>query len=238
MWNGKKKAVTFSFDDGVLQDLRVLEIMNKYGVKGTFNLNSGHFGNRGIIGTNGAKRDVVLASKVKETYEGHEVAVHTLTHPNLRVLDDETIERQVMIDRELLSNLVGYDVIGMAYPFGLLSADGREVRVLSTRTPIRYARTVVQSFNFDIPENLLAYNPTAHWANERGDELIDEFLASDSDKPQALYLWGHTYELDWADDKFPGHMTEAKFEAMCKRLVEHKDEIFFGTNREVLLQEK
>ncbi len=234
MWNGKKKAVTFSFDDGVLQDLRVLEIMAKYGVKATFNLNSGKFGSRGVIGSNGAKRDTVLASQVKGTYEGHEVAVHTLTHPDLRILDDETIEWQVMTDRKLLSELVGYDVIGMAYPGGFLSEDGREVRVLRN-TPIRYARTVVQSFNFDIPENLLAYNPTAHWANWRVDELIEQFLATDADKPQVLYLWGHTYELDWADDKFPGHMTEAKFEAMCKRLAEHKDELFFGTNREVLL---
>ena len=41
MWNGKKKAVTFSYDDGVTQDRRLVEMMNTYGVKGTFNLNSG-----------------------------------------------------------------------------------------------------------------------------------------------------------------------------------------------------
>ena len=29
MWNGKKKAVTFSFDDGVTQDIRLVEILNK-----------------------------------------------------------------------------------------------------------------------------------------------------------------------------------------------------------------
>ena len=35
MWNGKKKAVTFSYDDGVTQDCRLVEMMNTYGVKGT-----------------------------------------------------------------------------------------------------------------------------------------------------------------------------------------------------------
>ncbi len=235
MWQGKKKAVTFSFDDGVLQDLRVLKILNKYGLKATFNLNSGHFGNRGVIGSNGAKRDIILASQVKEAYAGHEVAVHTVTHPNLQLLDDETIERQVMLDRELLSRLVGYDIVGMAYPGGYLNEDGREVRVLRERTPIRYARTVVASLNFDIPEDLLAYSPTAHWADWRVDELVERFIALETDKPQVLYLWGHTYELDWADDKFPGHMTDAKFEELCKKLAAHKDEIFFGTNKEVLL---
>ena len=41
MWEGKKKAVTFSYDDGVTQDRRLVELLNRYGLKATFNLNSG-----------------------------------------------------------------------------------------------------------------------------------------------------------------------------------------------------
>lgn len=41
MWNGKKKAVTFSYDDGIVYDKHLVEILNKYGLKCTFNLNSG-----------------------------------------------------------------------------------------------------------------------------------------------------------------------------------------------------
>ena len=41
MWNGKKKAVTFSYDDGVEQDRRLIALFNKYGMKATFNQNSG-----------------------------------------------------------------------------------------------------------------------------------------------------------------------------------------------------
>ena len=47
---GRLKAVTFSYDDGVRQDERLIEIFDKYGVKGTFNINSGIMGsaeNRG-----------------------------------------------------------------------------------------------------------------------------------------------------------------------------------------------
>ena len=44
MFNGKNKAFTFSFDDGVLQDIRFIELINKYGLKCTFNLNSEFFG--------------------------------------------------------------------------------------------------------------------------------------------------------------------------------------------------
>ena len=41
MWDGKKRAVTFSYDDGVEQDRHLVELFNTYGMKATFNLNSG-----------------------------------------------------------------------------------------------------------------------------------------------------------------------------------------------------
>ena len=44
MWNGKLKAITFSYDDAVTQDIRMIELMDKYGLKGTFNLNSEYLG--------------------------------------------------------------------------------------------------------------------------------------------------------------------------------------------------
>ena len=41
VFNGKYKALTFSFDDGNFDDICLIKIMNKYGLKGTFNINSG-----------------------------------------------------------------------------------------------------------------------------------------------------------------------------------------------------
>ena len=41
---GKTKAFTMSYDDGVVQDKRLIALMRSHGVKGTFNLNSGTFG--------------------------------------------------------------------------------------------------------------------------------------------------------------------------------------------------
>ena len=49
MWNNKKKAITFSFDDGVTQDIRLIEILNRYGLKGTFNINSCLLGLKGEV---------------------------------------------------------------------------------------------------------------------------------------------------------------------------------------------
>lgn len=46
---GVMKALTLSYDDGVVHDRRLVEICNRYGLRGTFNLNSGTLGNPGRI---------------------------------------------------------------------------------------------------------------------------------------------------------------------------------------------
>ena len=50
---GKFKALTFSYDDGNVADRRLVEIFNRYGMKGTFNLCSFHLtgDNEGVIRT-------------------------------------------------------------------------------------------------------------------------------------------------------------------------------------------
>ena len=47
--NGKLKALTLSYDDGVEQDIKFVEILNKYGLKCTFNLNSGKYAPEGKV---------------------------------------------------------------------------------------------------------------------------------------------------------------------------------------------
>ena len=43
---GKEKAVTFSFDDAVVEDVRMIALLNKYQLKATFNVNTGCFGEK------------------------------------------------------------------------------------------------------------------------------------------------------------------------------------------------
>ena len=79
MFDGKMKAVTFSYDDGVTQDQRLISLFNKYGLKATFNLNSGLLGNGGSL----VREDVTVAhvkprpEEIRKIYEGHEIASHT-----------------------------------------------------------------------------------------------------------------------------------------------------------------
>ena len=233
MWNGKNKAITFSFDDGAFQDIKVVEILNKYGLKATFNLNSAYLGTLGSCEYNGhtVSRDKVSAHRVREIYKNHEVAAHTIAHPDLTKLSEDDIAYQVEADRKLLSELCGYEVRGMAYPGGGVNHNDFVVDVVKRRTHIEYARVYDSSYNFDLqPDNLLRFKPTVYYLEaDKMFSLAEQFLALKADKPQLFYIWGHTYELDFGDD-----ITWERFEEFCK-LVSHHDDIFYGTNAEVLL---
>ena len=230
MWNGKTKAVTFSFDDGVTQDIRLIEIFNKYGLKGTFNLNSEFLGLDGTLDRNGrtVRHDKIPADKIREIYAGHEVAAHTLTHPFLPSLSDDEIIRQVELDRQNLSRLCGYEVVSMAYHCGGENNNDHVSEIIRNHTGIKLARTITSTYDFGAQENLLRFNPSVHYIDERLDEIVDRFLALDSDEVALLYIWGHSYEMD------AEYITWEKFEEVCKRLSNH-DDIFYGTNKEVLL---
>ena len=228
MWNGKKKAVTFSFDDGVTQDIRLIEMFNKYGLKGTFNLNSGFLGLEGTLDRNGrtVRHDKIAEDKIKEVYKGHEVAVHTLTHPNLTSLEKDEVIRQVECDRVRLSEICGYEVVGMAYPCGGVNNDDRVAEIIKDNTGVQFARGLDSTYSFDLQENLYRFKPTVYYIEDCLDKVVDEFLALESDEPALLYIWGHSYEMD------AEYITWEKFESVCKRL-SGKDDVFYGTNKEV-----
>ena len=231
-FNGKLKAVTFSFDDGVTQDKRLIEILNKYGLKATFNLNSAILGTNGELNRNGhiVRHDKNHANEVAKIYKGHEVAVHTLVHPNLTELSDDGVIWQVEEDRKLLESLVGYSVRCMAYPCGGVNNDERDASVIRNNTKIEFARTITSSDNFDIPDNLLRYNPTVYYIEkEKLFSLGEKFLNLKADKPQVLYVWGHSYEMD------AEYISWQEFEEFCK-MISEKEDIFYGTNGQIFLK--
>lgn len=232
MWQGKTKALTFSYDDGVMQDVRFIDILNKYGLKATFNLNSGLLGRSGelLIGEKRIAHNKVRPQDVRQIYQGHEIAAHTLTHPRLNGIDDDAeIIRQVEEDRLALSELAGYEVVGMAYPCGGVNFDERVIHLIKNNTGIKYARTTVSTYSFAPQNELFAFNPTVHHFGDLEGmmRLGKEFLALEAKEMQIFYVWGHAYELDVNDGW-------AAFDEFCKMMSGKKD-IFYGTNKEVLL---
>lgn len=223
------KYLTLSFDDGTVQDRRFVKLLDKYGLKCTFNLNSGLFDNRHDITHEGilVNHDEISASEVAELYAGHEVAAHTVTHPNLLQCSESEIIHQVRDDAEALGKLCGYKIVGMAYPGGPFFND-ETIRVITENTDIFYARAVGSHFTFGFPERLMAWYPTCQFHPSQYaelDRLTDEFIAYKGDGDLLFYLWGHSFELD----KF-GNWD--RFERFCDKIA-GKDDIAYVTNREV-----
>ena len=229
--NPKMKSVTFSYDDGVTQDIRLIELLNKYGLKCTFNLNSELLSKRGMLIREGKRiaQYKVHAEDVKAIYEGHEVAVHTLTHPNLTQRDEAEVIRQVETDRLNLSELVGYEVVGMAYPCGGVNNDDRVADIIRKHTSVKYSRTITTTGSFDLQENLYRFNPTVyHLHFVKMMQLAEAFVELKPETPKVFYIWGHSYEMDYEADYW------IKLEAFFK-LISNREDIFYGTNKEVLL---
>ncbi len=220
-----KKAITFSYDDGVEQDIRLLEILNKFGLKATFNLNTGLDFDHGTWRYDDLfdVHRLNLEEAIK-LYNGHEIAVHGSKHCCLTELTSDELNNELAKDAEEIERLFGEKPVGMAYAYGVYNEQVVEkLRELG----IKYGRTVVSSYSFDEQSELLTFRPTCHHDDERLFELAEKFLSLETDKPQIFYIWGHSYEFD-------GKQNWDRFERFCK-LVSGKKDIFYGTNRQVLL---
>ena len=193
--NFRLRALTLSYDDGVVYDKRLIEIMNKNGLKGTFNINSGFYG----FARHLSREEAVALYK----NSGHEVAVHGVKHLSLAEVDKSVVAWDVLADRRDHEQTYGTTVRGMAYANGSYSDE--VVEVLKT-CGIVYSRTVISTEKFDIPTDWLRLPATCHHKNPRLMELVDEFLDETParhywyERPRLFYLWGHSYEFNDNDN--------------------------------------
>lgn len=227
--NGLERAVTLSYDDGVQQDRRFMEIIDRHGLKCTFNINSGEFAPEGKVYPEGTIHRRMSKSECLELYKnsGHEVAVHALTHPRLELMTQPAVTYEIVEDRKNLEQLFGGVIRGMAYPFG--TYNDMVVDTLKT-CGIAYARTTKLTNSFDIPTDWLRLDPTCKHCDPalpELEQLIDKFLGDRlfESRPWLFYMWGHTYEFErdnnWED-----------IEIIAERLG-GKDNVWYATNIEV-----
>ncbi len=222
---GLKKAVTLSYDDGVEQDIRLIEIMNEHGLKGTFNLNSGRYAPEGTVYPPDRIHRVMTKSQTTQLYaeSGMEVATHGLNHPFLEELTPDIRAYEIVKDRENLEEQFGTIVRGHAYPFGTF--DDAVIDSMK-ELGIAYARTVKSTHSFDIPKQWLLWDPTCHHKDPRLMELARAFVDKQIlYKPWLFYLWGHSYEFE-KDSNW--HVIEE-----FARYIGGREDIWYATNIQI-----
>lgn len=226
---GKLRAVTLSYDDGVQQDIRMLEILDKHEIKCTFNINGYSFEDEersyaeGQIHRRMARREAIeIYSKAIEN--GHEVATHGYNHPFLDKLPSEMVAYEIVEDRKCLEEMFGTVIKGHAYPFGTTSSEVIEVL---RKCGILYARTTYSTKSFDIPTNWFHMPATCHHNAPELMQLVDRFLNETPrhPNPKLFYLWGHTYEFE----------TNNNWEVIEKfaEAIGNRDDIWYANNMQV-----
>ncbi len=221
---GKSRALTLSYDDGVIQDLRLVEILKKHGIKCTFNINAGLFPPE-VLFRSGTVHRRLTHQEILQAYpqELFEVACHGYTHPWLDMCDAANATAEILEDRRALEAMFGRPIQGMAYPMGTFT--DQTVEILKN-CGIRYCRTVVSTEGFAMPKDWLRMPATCHHKNPRLMELADKFLSPGSRiHPQLFYLWGHSFEFD-NDNNWD------VIERFAEKMAGH-DDIFYGTNMEI-----
>lgn len=227
--NGRAKAVTLSYDDGSCYDEKLLDIINRYGLKCTFNLNSARIG----------AKDALTATQVYQLLDqGHEVAVHGANHLASGIVRPVEGIRDILKCREYLEQTFSRIIRGMAYAdTGIRHfIDGNcyeNVRQYLTDLGIVYSRTIGGDNDcFDLPSDWFAWMPTAHHANPKLPEYMESFLNLDisslycaDQHPRLFYLWGHSHEFHFSDN---WHLLERIGQTLGCR-----DDIWYATNIEI-----
>ena len=222
---GKAKAFTLSYDDGVDLDERLVALFDRHSLKATFNINSGLYADEDATFPEGEYFRRLPRSRVLALYgkNGHEVATHGHTHPWLEQLSIGAVTYEIIKDREALEEEFGCIVRGHAYPFGTFNDS--VVEALSA-CGIVYARTVNSTEKFDMPTDWLRLNPTCHHDNKRVFELINNFVeAKPAKHPKLFYLWGHSFEFE----KFNNW---ERIEKICDA-ISGKDDVWYANNIEI-----
>lgn len=209
---GKHKVLTMSYDDGRVEDRRLVEIFNRYQMKGTFHLNSG------LI-----QDDRIKPEEWAELYRGHEVSCHTVLHPTISRCPIDQVVLQVLEDRRGLERAVGYPVRGLSYPNGSYTP---EIVAMLPYLGIEYSRVVGNTDDFAMPENYLLWKATCHHNHnlmENGRRFLE---LHKSQYLYMMYVWGHSYEFSLQDNW-------ELMEEFC-RMMAGQEDIWYATNIQIV----
>ncbi len=215
------KYFVFSLDDGTIWDKDTIFLFNKYGFKGTFNLNSGL---QDFVWYYNDEIPIYRLNlgENKHLYDGYEIASHTLTHPYLDQCDDQKVVDEVNWDVSTLEFIFGREISGFATPFE--TCGDREVYLISNYTKIKNIRLSELDESFSVPSDPYHIKVTA-LDIDRALELIEKFISS---KDAKVFVYaGHSYD-------FYVNNTFDKLEKLLQILHKNLDKIKVVTMSEMI----
>ncbi len=220
---GKLKAVTMSYDDASRQDIPLAQLMNRYGIKGTFNI-IGVSVDRHLNGN-------LTLDEMRELYFplGHDVAVHGYDHKAQTIVSPKDGIEDVLECRRALENAFGRIITGYAYPDRGQTSE--QIKSYLRLLGIKWARTVNRTGRFSIPTDWLEWCATCKHDDPLMLKYAEDFLAAEPEKNYIAYhdsllyfVWGHSFELS---DELWKRVEE------LYALIGGRDDIWYATNNEI-----
>lgn len=208
---GKWRALTLSYDDNQIHDRQMIDVLNRYGVRATFHLNSGMLDKPGFV----------ASAEVADLYKGHEIACHGVYHHFPSHMDATAWAAEIWNDRLALEQLAGYPVCGLSYAYGDYNAAAVDAL---PHLGIAYSRTVAANMSFKLPDNFLLWHPTCHHKDALS--MVEPFFnRPDFFQLNLFYIWGHSFE-------FERQGNWDLLEELCQKLG-GRDDIWYATNMEI-----
>ncbi len=224
--DGKLKAALLSFDDladyHYQSDKHLVDIFNKYGITGTFNMITSLVSDDGPVRKNIAE------------FDGHEIASHSETHPQFDSISDESLIGELTRSKAFIDELTGKDTAGLAYPY-YYAADTAHLQYVKD-AGYRYSRRTDPSDNFNIPTSFYNWNPTMHvlWTGGAAGgayampEKTREFTDLSPEDEKLMFIWGHSTDFGNFTTG-DGNDTWYLIDDFCKSISENFDTIWNPT---------
>ena len=188
------KIVSLSFDDGTIYDKRFIGLLNKYGLRATFNLNSGlddfiwYYEDKPIRRLN--------LEESKDIYNGHEVASHSLTHPYFSSLDEKRQIQEVEEDILNLEKIFSRKIEGFAFPF--IDQTEANIQVVKNNIDLKYIRCSIFTEKI-LPKDRYHVGINALYDDKDIYEKLERYKSNIL--PNSLFvIAGHSYEFEVKND--------------------------------------
>jgi hypothetical protein len=222
---GRFKAFTLSYDDGNDCDAPLVEMMRRFGVKGTFNVNAGLLYEEGQpLGPEPWRR--MTAEEAVSLYGNDmEIAIHGFRHPKWKQMSGGPLMYDILEDKRTLERISGKIIRGAAAPYGSWNEQTLEILRLAG---FRYCRSKAGRGTESLAmweDDPFLLDGTAHHDNPRLFELAERFVQDRSGTPKLFYVWGHSYEFVENDNW-------GRMEELLKK-TGGRDDVWYATNLEI-----
>ncbi len=187
------------WDDGVTNDIRLIELLKKYHAKATFNLNPGlHEEKRqeplwvpagyADWSFKGFRCGKVGKAEMLSIYRGFQVASHCWRHENADAHPLPVFVKAATDAKHFLEDLFQQECPGFAWPCGIATPEAADAL---RDAGFAYGRMVTSTEHVEAYEHPMMLKPSCHVH----DGVFYRRFAEAKARNGIFYFWGHSYEM-------------------------------------------